>query len=184
MEAKRIEISALLRAGHKPTDVAKQLNVSRMTVYRVAQRIKNSEPLHDRPRSGRPQTISRETIKKAFENDPHLKMRALARKKKISASSVSKLVKNMGGKSLRRSKKPLLSETVIQKRLERSTRLLNDMKSHGKRIVIFSDDTFSDRDFDIFSDDSFADYPIQRPTDSPTVLFSNIHIQLSTYSAI
>ena len=55
MEAKRIEISALLRAGHKQTDIARQLSVSRMTVYRVAQRLNNSETLKDRPRSGRPQ---------------------------------------------------------------------------------------------------------------------------------
>ena len=32
MEEKRNEISALLRAGHKKTDIAKQLNVNRMTV--------------------------------------------------------------------------------------------------------------------------------------------------------
>lgn len=121
MEAKRIEISALLRAGHKQTDIAKQLNVSRMTVYRVAQRLNNSETLKDRPRSGRPQKIRRETIKKVFENDPELKMTRLAQKKKISVSTVSRVVKTMGGKSLRRFKKPLLSAAMIQKRLERST---------------------------------------------------------------
>ena len=92
MEAKRFEISALLRAGHKQTDIAKQLNVSRMTVYRVPQRLKNSETLKDRPRSGRPQKIRRETIKKAFENDPGLKMTKLAQKKKISVSTVFRVV--------------------------------------------------------------------------------------------
>ena len=140
MEAKRIEISALLRAGHKQTDIAKQLNVNRMIVYRVSQRLNNSETLKDRPRSGRPQKIRRETIKKAFENDPELKMTRLAQKKKISVSTVSRVVKSMGGKSLRRFKKPLLSAAMIQKRLDRSTRLLNDLKSHGNRILIFSDE--------------------------------------------
>ena len=140
MERKRIEISALLRAGHKQTDIAKQLNISRMTVYRVAQRLNNSDTLKDRPWSGRPQKICRGTIKIAFENDPELKMTRLAQKKKISVSTVSRVVKSIGGKSLRCSKKPLLSAAMIQKRLERSTGLLNDLKSHGNRILIFSDE--------------------------------------------
>ena len=140
MEAKRIEISTLLRAGFKKTDISKQLNVSRMTVYRVEQRLKVSESLKDRPRSGRPQVISQEAIKKAFENDPCQKMTRLAQKKKISVSTVSRVVKKMGGKSLRRSRKPLLSAAMVQKRLERSTLLLNDLKDHGNRVLIFSDE--------------------------------------------
>ena len=140
MEGKRNEISALLRAGHKQTDIAKLLNVSRMTVYRVAQRLNNSETLKDWPRSGRPQKIRHGTIKKVFEKDPELKMTRLAQKMKISVSTVSTVVKSMRRKSLRRSKKPLLSAAMIHKRLERSTRLLNDLKSHGNRILIFSDE--------------------------------------------
>ncbi|KAF2348914.1 hypothetical protein FHG87_020331 [Trinorchestia longiramus] len=52
MEAKRIENSALLRASHKKSDIAKRLNVSRMTVHRVASRLRDGETLKDRPRSG------------------------------------------------------------------------------------------------------------------------------------
>ena len=36
--------------------------------------------------------------------------------------------------------KPLLSAAVIQKRLERSTCLFNDLKNHGNRIFIFSNE--------------------------------------------
>ena len=57
MEAKRIEISALLRAGHKKSEIAKRPKVSRMTVHRVADRLRNSETLKDRPRSSRSQII-------------------------------------------------------------------------------------------------------------------------------
>ena len=67
MEGKINEISALLRAGHKQTDISKLLNVSRMTVYCVAQRLNNSETLKEQTRSGRPQKIRRGTIKKAFK---------------------------------------------------------------------------------------------------------------------
>ena len=49
MEAKRIEIAALLRASHKKAEIAKRLKVSRMTVHRVAKRLEESESLKDRP---------------------------------------------------------------------------------------------------------------------------------------
>ena len=42
----------------------------RMTVHPVKQRLKASESLKVRPRSGRPQVMSQKAIKKAFENDP------------------------------------------------------------------------------------------------------------------
>ena len=42
MEAKRIEISALLLAGHKKSEIVKRLKVSQITVHRVADRLRNS----------------------------------------------------------------------------------------------------------------------------------------------
>ena len=45
MEANRIEESIVLRAGHKKTDIAKQVNVCRMTIHRVPQYLSNSESL-------------------------------------------------------------------------------------------------------------------------------------------
>ena len=136
MEAKRIEISALLRASHKKSDIAKLLNVSRMSVHRVASRLRDGETLKDRPRTGR-QRVVKTTIRKAFENDLTLKMTRLTRKKKISVSTVRRAVKIEGEESLKRVKKPLPTAAMKQKRLERGNRLLNDLKNHGNRIVIF-----------------------------------------------
>ena len=96
----------LLNVDHSETNIMKRINVSRMTVYRVATSMKNSKSLRDHTLSGRPQVIRRGIIRKAFENDPHLKMTTLARQKKISVSAVSRVVKSMEGKSLRRSKRP------------------------------------------------------------------------------
>ena len=48
MEAKRIEIPILLRAGFMKTEISKQLKVSRMTIHRAEQRLKSSEFLMDR----------------------------------------------------------------------------------------------------------------------------------------
>ena len=140
MEAKRIEISALLRASHKKSDIDKLLNVSRMLVHRVASRLRDGEPLKGRPRTCTPRAVKKETIRKAFENDPTLKMTRLTRKKKIYVSTVRRAVKIEGGKSLKRVKKPLLTAAMKQKHLERGNSLLTDLKNHGNQIVIFSDE--------------------------------------------
>ena len=48
MEAKRIEISALIRAFHKKSGIAKLLNVSRL---------RDGETLKDRPRTDKPRVV-------------------------------------------------------------------------------------------------------------------------------
>ena len=96
MEAKRIEISALLRASHNKSYVAKLLNVSRMSVHRAASRLRDGETLEGRPRTGTPRVVKTETIRKAFENDPTLEMTRPARKKKIPVSTVRRAVKIEG----------------------------------------------------------------------------------------
>ena len=70
MEAKRSEISTLLRASLQKTETSKQLNISKMSVHRVKQCLKASETLKDRPRSETPQVISQEATKKGFESNP------------------------------------------------------------------------------------------------------------------
>ena len=130
METKRIEISALQRASRKESDIAKVCNVSRMSVHRVASRLRDGETLKDRPRAGRLQVVKSETIKKAFENDLTLTMTCLA-KKKISVSTVRRAVKIEGGMSLKRVKKPLLTSAMKHKRPGRGNRLLNDLKIMG-----------------------------------------------------
>ena len=79
-------------------------------------------------------------VRKAFEDDPALKMTKLVKRKKISAATVSRAVKSEGGKSLRRLKKSLLSAAMLQKYRERCRHLLNDFKSHGNRTNIFSNE--------------------------------------------
>ena len=80
METKIIEISALLRASHNKSDIAK------LSVHRVARCLRDSETLKDRLRTGRPRVVKTETIRKTFENNQTLTMTRLAKKKKISDS--------------------------------------------------------------------------------------------------
>ena len=79
-------------------------------------------------------------IKKAFEDDPALKMTKLLKRKKISVATVFRAVKSEEGKSLRHLKKPLLSAAMLQKHQEQCHHLLNDFKSYGNWIIIFSDE--------------------------------------------
>ena len=107
MEAKRIEIAALLRASHKTAEIVRVLNVGLMTVHRVAKRLEKSESLKDCHRVGRPRVVKTAAIKKALKCDPTMKMKQLAKKKWIWVSTVSRAVKQEGGKSLKMIRKPL-----------------------------------------------------------------------------
>ena len=83
MEAKRFEISTLLLASFKKTEISKQLNVSRMIVHRVEQRLKDSEFHNDHPRSGRPEVVSHKATKITFDNDSSMKIKRLAQKQDV-----------------------------------------------------------------------------------------------------
>ena len=120
-------------------DIVKFQNVSLSTVKRVANHLKNYQSLIDRLRSGRTQVIQPENVRKAFLKNPTLEMPEFT-KKKIFVATVSRAVKSEGGKSLKRPKRPLLTSTMVKKRQERCTRLLNDLKSHSDRVIIFSDE--------------------------------------------
>ena len=54
MEAKRIEMSAFLHAGHSKSEIASQFKVSQRTVYRVADCLTSNKTLKGGPCSGRP----------------------------------------------------------------------------------------------------------------------------------
>ena len=68
---KRIEVFAcLMCAGNNQTGNARRLNLSRVRAYRSTATEELKEYIQDcRPRSRRPQVISRGTIRKALEYD-------------------------------------------------------------------------------------------------------------------
>ena len=92
MEEKRIRASALLSAGLIKKHISQMLDISLSTVKRVEKRMKNKESLKDRPRSGRPRAIDPAIVKTAFLKNPTMKMSELAKKKKISKSTVASLM--------------------------------------------------------------------------------------------
>lgn len=66
-EWKRIQIFALISAGHKLVDIVKMLNVNLSTVKWVANRKKNNESLKYRRRSRRPKILQQKSVRKSFE---------------------------------------------------------------------------------------------------------------------
>ncbi|XP_059079978.1 uncharacterized protein LOC131878096 [Tigriopus californicus] len=111
MEAKRIEVAVLIRAGHSK----------------------------DKPKSGKPTKLTPEAVMKAFKAKPDMPMSMMAKKKGVSTSTVSRMVKSAGGKSLRKVQRLLLSKGHQEVRVQRCGRLLNDLKHHGNWAIFFSD---------------------------------------------
>ena len=68
MDAKKIALFTLLREGFKKIEISEQLNVSRITVHRMEQRLISLEFLKDLPRSRRPQVISQDDHQKGLQS--------------------------------------------------------------------------------------------------------------------
>ena len=80
--------------------------------------------------------LTPEAAKTAFQKNPKMKMTKLAKKKQVYVTTVSNAAK---GKSLRCIWRPLM----IQKQQEKCRRccesIRNNLKSHGGRVIFFSD---------------------------------------------
>lgn len=74
-----------------------------MTVYRVAERLKNGKNLKDRP-----QVIDHLAVREAFKSDLKFKMTVPA--KNILVATVSRAIKEEAGKSLRCMERPLFTK--------------------------------------------------------------------------
>ncbi|XP_059097951.1 uncharacterized protein LOC131892185 [Tigriopus californicus] len=140
MEAKRIEVAALIRAGHSTKAIIALANVSKATVCRTRNRLAVGDDLKDKPKSGRPTKLTPEAVMNAFKAKPDMPMSMMTKKKGVSTSTVSKVVKSAGGKSLREVEWPLLSKGHQEVRVQRCGRLLNDLKHHGDWVIFFLDE--------------------------------------------
>jgi len=143
----RLKVSILLCAGHTPTEVAKLTGMARKTVYIVKKRMDNDETIERKEGSGKKSLINVNTLKNAIEEDPTKSMRSHAKDFSVSHTTVSKTVKKLGGKSLVRLERPLLTASMKVTHLQRCQGLLNNLKSAAPgRVIIFSDEKTFDVD--------------------------------------
>ena len=134
---KRISICALLNAGKTPTEISKQLAVSRPTVYSVSR----SKMVDRREGSGRKAKLDPDEMQRVAQANPLKSMRAHAKDLGVSERTIRRTVKKAGGKSLVRVERPLLTSAMKQTHLLRCKALLNNLKkARANRIIIFSDE--------------------------------------------
>ena len=133
VDVKRIEVPNYQLSDAWAMHSSKGFNVRRMLVYWVVKCLKKSESVQNLHPSCKFQVIKQELL--AFEYYPIEKIS----KEKIGLKEerfhvyVSRAVKPGKRKCLRPLKKFLLNYVMIQKCLERSTRILNNLKSHENR---------------------------------------------------
>lgn len=147
MYAKKEQVRALLNAGITSKEAAVMTGMSCRTAERIKAKIKDDKDasLAAAPRSGRPRTARTRTVMAKMEQsikaNPAMNIADHARRLAISRSSASRIMAEIGGKSLRRIERPLLTEQMMEKRLVRVRILLNDLKhAPAKRVIFFSDE--------------------------------------------
>ncbi|XP_059098014.1 uncharacterized protein LOC131892243 [Tigriopus californicus] len=123
------------------TDIAKQLNVDRKTIFRVKKHLQDEESMDRKSGGGRPVKIPSAEIKNAVMANPTKSIMSHAIDLGVSKDNVSRAIRMEGGKSLVMKKKPLLTPDVKGKHLLRCKGLLNNLKSAaGGRVILFSDE--------------------------------------------
>lgn len=144
-EVKRCTIIEMARAGHGPANIYKALNYSRSTVYRVYKAFKAdgkiSRKTH-KPRSDKKRTPTfLAGLKRSIKAAPGTPMSVLAKKRNVSRMTVSRAVRDdLKLKSYKLYKRHILTEKMRATRFRNGTKLLNDLKSNGGRLVFFSDE--------------------------------------------
>jgi DNA-binding Lrp family transcriptional regulator len=138
--SKNQRVLDLHHADVPPRKISNTLNIPVRTVYNI---IKHGRV--ERKPSGSPWNKKLDEkmlakVAKAVEKEPTASIRKQAKKLKLAESTVRLGLKKLGKKSVVRPPATLLTERLKNLRLERSVRLLNQLKSLPKSTVrIFSD---------------------------------------------
>ncbi len=106
-----------------------------MTVYNVKAR----EDMERKPGSGKKKKLHPKAVKKAVEAAPFKSLRMHAKDMGAGKSTLRDTVKNLGGKSLVRVERPLLTNRIKQTHLHGCQALLSSLKSSSNQVIIFSD---------------------------------------------
>ena len=133
-------ISALLDAGKTPTAIVATLEIARSTVYTVKKMKAAGKDLgHAYAPRQKKVTTPRvwSTVQRKVKAGPTKALTRVPKEVRISRRSVTRIVKEAGGKSLRRKEVPLISAEGQERRALRAAGLVNVMKSAPARQIFF-----------------------------------------------
>jgi len=110
-------------------------------VYNVKKRLEDGQDLQRHPGGGRKFKVDPERYHEAATADPNSTITSIAEKLVVHRTTASKRIKQLGGKSLRRIQRPLLSQKQRDSRLERAQKLVKERRRHNPvKIIVFSDE--------------------------------------------
>ncbi len=101
-----LQIHALLEGGKTPTEISKQLGVTRQMVYSC----KAKRTVKKKAGSGRKTKLDLQVVKDTLEAAPLKSMQSHAKDLETLEASVQSAVKKLGRKSLVRVERPILKE--------------------------------------------------------------------------
>uniref|UniRef100_A0A0K2SVL9 Uncharacterized protein n=1 Tax=Lepeophtheirus salmonis TaxID=72036 RepID=A0A0K2SVL9_LEPSM len=158
-QARRDAILKLARTGHKPSAIYKLLNYPKTTVYRVFNAWEVEEKVCCNAHNMRSDRIRTphflEGLRKSIKASPGTSLSRLAKNRGMSKQLVSKAVnEDLRYKSYQMGKQHILTASMKATRITIGKRLVNDLKSHGGRIIFFSDENnwTVDRSYDVQND--------------------------------
>ena len=143
IRSKIIELFIDSRSQKEILSYLKDLKINRQLIYRTIKRYKDTDSVLDRPRSGRPTSVSTPQLKKKISSriarNRRRSIRKMARDFSVSHESVRKIVLNdLGLKSLKRHTVHHLTPALRQKRYQRSRKLLARLAVGAENNILFS----------------------------------------------
>ena len=141
--SKNIELFIDGRSQKEILSDLKDLKINRQLIYRTIKRYKDTDSVLDRPRSGRPTSVSTPQLKKKISSriarNRRRSIRKMARDFSVSHESVRKIVRNYSS-FLKRHTVHHLTPALRQKRFQRSRKLLARLAVGAENNILFSDE--------------------------------------------
>ena len=145
MEKKEAIVTALL-AGKTSQTIQNELRVCRKAIYNVQRYLKERGTLARKPGSGRRPTATTSRlvnlVRSRVARNPISSMRRIARDVGVSDWSIRKIVKDrLKARSLARTKRFLLTDSLKSSRLDRCKKILQALKKKMP-VILFSDEKY------------------------------------------
>ena len=144
MEARHASVLVLLKAGHGPSAISRQLDVFRQAVYDIKRKWEERGAIQRKKGSGRPRSARtsslKNKIKMKINRNPRRSMRKLAKEHKVSRGTIRNVLDDLGMSSKAIATRHLITEYAKVKRLERCRTLLRTIKHTSRPIFLFTDE--------------------------------------------